>query len=85
VTDGCDCGRSVTSVDHNEGYRAPEFVPGLILFGTDGGNEAYAFDATDPALPVVRVPFIPLDRTEAIRVSDTFVELLEAIERGDAI
>ncbi len=28
----------------NEGYEVDRYVPGLVLFGTDGGMEAYGFE-----------------------------------------
>lgn len=35
-----------------------EGAPGLFLFGSDGGGEAFAFEARSAPPPVVAVPFI---------------------------
>jgi hypothetical protein len=63
----------------NEGYKVAEFAPGLFLFGSDGGGEAFAFDRKQPGLPVVMVPFIPLDRREAVELAPTFDAFLEKL------
>jgi hypothetical protein len=49
-------------ISATEGYHVSEFAPGLLLFGSDGGNEAYAFDRQDPRWPIVSVPLVGLSR-----------------------
>lgn len=59
----------------NEGYKADEFFPGLILFGSDGGGEAYAFDKKEN-MSIVNPPFI--GSSEDIRkCGKTFTEFLQ--------
>ncbi|MBA3425736.1 MAG: hypothetical protein ACR2HO_11525 [Rubrobacteraceae bacterium] len=58
-----------------------EFAPGLMLFGTDGGLEAYGFDTRDGRISVVTIPFVPMDWREAIPCGRTFTELLERLRR----
>lgn len=58
----------------NEQYHIDEFAPHLLLFGSDGGGEAFAFDRrTDPAT-IVRAPFVGLD--EEVRYGARFDEFL---------
>jgi hypothetical protein len=68
----------------NEAYAVSEFYPGLTIFGSNGGGEAYAFkDGTPPS--VVRVPFIPLSPALAVSVGGSFSELIHALnEEGEA-
>ncbi|MBI5653893.1 MAG: SMI1/KNR4 family protein [Chloroflexi bacterium] len=61
----------------NEAYAVNEFVPGLLLFGSNGGGMAYAFDTRSQDMPIVEVPFIPMDLKEANVCGRTFLEFLE--------
>ncbi|MBN8781337.1 SMI1/KNR4 family protein [Thiobacillus sp.] len=60
----------------NRGYRVEEFAPGLLLFGSDGGDEAFAFDLRDSSMPIVEVPFIGVSLDEARPLAATFTEML---------
>lgn len=65
----------------NSGYAVDEFAPGLVLFGTDGGDTGYAFDSRDPASPVVEVPLMGMDLEEVKEIAgtlDAFFEVLTA-------
>jgi hypothetical protein len=53
----------------NAGYKVPEAPPELLLFGSSGAGEAFAFDTrTAPPLIVV-VPFVGLDWSDAIVIA----------------
>jgi hypothetical protein len=58
------------------------YAPGLILFGSNGGGEAYGFD-TRPSdgMPVVKVPFIGMALEYANVEAPTFTEFLEKLAR----
>lgn len=64
-------------INLNEGYRVREFAPGLLLFGSDGGGEAFAFDLRDMAMPIVGVPFVGMSLEEAKPLAPTFTEFLK--------
>ena len=68
----------------NEGYEVDLNVPGLVLFGTDGGMEAYGFDTEGEEPRVVMIPFVPMERGAAIPCGRTFTEFLENLRRGDS-
>lgn len=53
-----------------------EHAPGLLLFGSDGGGEALAFDTACEGLPVVSVPFVGMDRDLTRTLAASFDELL---------
>jgi hypothetical protein len=66
----------------NAGYGVAQFAPGLLLFGTDGGGEAFAFDTQAHPWTVVRVPFIGMgDPQCAMPLGRSFREFLENIAR----
>src|SRR5438876_10095853 len=45
-------------VELNNAYQVEEYAPGLLIFGSNGGGEAYAFDTLASAMPIVSVPFV---------------------------
>lgn len=63
--------------DFNEGYQVQVYAPGLVLFGSSGGGEAFGFDLRGPLLSVVEIPFVGMDWTYANRVSGSFRGFLE--------
>jgi hypothetical protein len=60
----------------NRDYQVEQYAPGILLFASSGGGEAFAFDKRDAAWPIVQVPFIGLDLRYANRVANSFNELL---------
>ncbi len=65
----------------NEAYAVTEFAPGLILFGSDGGDLAYAFDTRRESIRVVAVPFIGMDLKTINDCADSFIGFLEYLNR----
>ena len=63
-------------VDNQRNYAVDELAPGLVLFGSDGGGTAYAFDKRSSAVEIVEVPFIPLSLEEARPVGRSFESFL---------
>ncbi|MDB5407355.1 MAG: hypothetical protein JWL84_2267 [Rhodospirillales bacterium] len=64
----------------NHAYGLAQYVPGIFLIGSNGGGEAYAFDSHDASMPVLRIPFICIDRGEAELVSTSSTDLSSASE-----
>src|SRR4051794_21095359 len=58
----------------NREYEVEEYAPGVLLFGSNGGGEGYGFDTQDKDMPVVRVPFIGMERRYMAFVAPTFTE-----------
>ena len=56
-----------------------EFAPGLLLFGSDGSGDAFAFDMRGPGMPIVRVPFVGMDLSEVEAIAGDFVEFLQKL------
>ncbi len=60
----------------NEAYAVKEFAPGLVLFGSDGGDTGYAFDTRGATPVIVDVPFIGMSLEEARPRGRSLRELL---------
>lgn len=60
----------------NKEYEVEDYAPGLILIGSSGGGEGYAFDTRITPWGVVSVPFIGMDLRHAILIGRSFSELL---------
>jgi hypothetical protein len=64
----------------NKSYQIQEFVPGFLIFGSDGGGEAYAFNIRD-AMRVVRIPFVGMDTTTVEPLASNFTEFIEYLSK----
>ncbi|WP_426303948.1 SMI1/KNR4 family protein [Acidovorax facilis] len=63
----------------NNEYQVKDYAPGLVLFGSDGGGEGYAFDTRTIPAPIVRVPFIGMDLAYIRPMADSFSEFLNKL------
>lgn len=63
--------RSLISL--NEAYNVKEFIADIIIFGSDGGEEAYAFDISGQQLQIVKLPFIGMGYVEKEKLADKFM------------
>ncbi len=64
----------------NQAYQVSSFAPGLVVFGSDGGGEAFGFDIRQKPLEIVQIPFIPMDFQYAEALGRSFLEFLHALE-----
>jgi hypothetical protein len=70
--------------DFNREYEVETYAPGILVFASSGGGEAYGFDTEDPAMPIVRIPFIGMDRQYAILVARDLPDLFARLgDRND--
>jgi hypothetical protein len=66
----------------NREYQVHEYAPGLLLFASSGGGEAFAFDLRPgEGQAVVSVPFVGVDLSEIWRLGETFDGFLEQLAR----
>ena len=61
----------------NAAYEVQTYAPGLLIFGSDGGGEAYGFDTRSTPWTIVRMPFIGMEWSMATQIASTFDEFLE--------
>ena len=71
--------RTYEVLARNRSYDPP---PGLVLFGSDGGDQALAFDTRGGDGRVVFVPFNAMATAEPVDCGGSFVGLLERIADG---
>jgi SMI1 / KNR4 family (SUKH-1) len=66
----------------NKAYQVEEYSPGFFTFGSDGGGEAYAFDARTSAMPIVSIPFVGMELSLARMMTPSFDGFLEALSQA---
>ena len=71
--------RAEELADMNLAYQVEEYAPGLLLIGSDGGGEAFAFDTRTSPWPVVKVPFVGMDVRYVKILGQSFDEFLHAL------
>jgi hypothetical protein len=70
-------------IQFNKEYHVDESAPGLFLFGSSGGGEAFAFDTRSASPPIVAVPFIVLNLDDAIAIAPNFNSFLQHLYRSE--
>lgn len=65
--------------EYNESYQVNQYAPGLLLFGSDGGGEGFAFDTRTAPPTVVTVPFVGMSLKYAKPVAPSFAAFLEKL------
>jgi hypothetical protein len=71
--------RTEEMLELNRAYSVSERVPGLFLFGSDGGNEAFAFDMRSYPISYVKVTYIPMSPDDIIYMANDFASFLEIL------
>lgn len=74
--------RAEELIETNRSYQVQEYAPGLFLFGSDGGGEAFAFDTHTDAKPIVSVPFVGMGLNEVRPVAANFGEFLQELVKS---
>ncbi|WP_256753500.1 SMI1/KNR4 family protein [Mesorhizobium sp. Mes31] len=66
-------------VDFNREYEVEKYAPGILLFASNGGGEAYGFDTHDVEMPIVRIPFIFMERQSAETIARDLADLFATL------
>jgi len=61
----------------NDGYEVSKYAPGLLMFGSNGGGDGFAFDTRTSPYRVMQVPFIGMSAVDEFHVAGSFNELLK--------
>ncbi|WML48521.1 SMI1/KNR4 family protein [Neobacillus sp. PS3-34] len=64
-------------IESNEDYSVPEFAPGLLIIGSDGGGTAYGYDFRQERPKLVEVDFIGMDIENPNYSTDDFFEFMK--------
>lgn len=59
----------------NKAYKVDEYAPGLFIFGSDGGGEAFGFDTREADI-IVQIPFVGMDWKYAKKCGKSFFDFL---------
>jgi cell wall assembly regulator SMI1 len=70
-------------VPFNHDYQVNEYAPGIVLFASSGGGEAFGFDMRSDQLPIVQIPFVGMNVRYAIKVADDFDEFLSKMSNSN--
>jgi hypothetical protein len=65
----------------NQEYEVGLYLPSVVLFGSNGGGEAYGFDTKAFPWQIVRVPFIGMSPELCKRVARSFSEFFANLEK----
>ncbi len=69
-------------LEMNKAYQVAEYAPGLLLFGSNGGGEAFAFDTRKEDRSIVSVPFVGMELTLVRPLGSNFKGFLEELFRS---
>jgi hypothetical protein len=61
----------------NDAYAVSDFVPGVTLVGTDGGDTGYGFRKDRDQLEYVAVPLVGMEPSAITVIGKSFLELVE--------
>ena len=75
--------RAEELAEFNRGYEVEEYAPGILLFGSNGAGEAFAFDTRNNKMSVCRLPFIGMGRSPATELADSFSEFMYLLWESD--
>jgi cell wall assembly regulator SMI1 len=67
----------------NREYEVASYCPGLLLFGSSGGGEAYAFDTRSTPWCVVQVPFVGMDYSLCDVIGSSYSEFIETLSKKE--
>jgi hypothetical protein len=67
----------------NRVYKVQKYAPGFLIFGGNGGGEAYGFDTRTEAWPIVRSPFAGISWTEARPIGESFAAFLKLLYEAE--
>lgn len=72
--------RASEIAQHNRGYAVAEFMPQIVLFGSNGGIDAYGFIRQNAERVVyTRIPFLDLRSAEPEPMGGTLVEFVRRL------
>lgn len=68
-------------VSLNDAYAVSEFIPGVTLLGTDGGDTGYGFRRKGERVEYVAVPLVGMEPGAVVVIGESVEDLLERLTR----
>ena len=65
-------------MDLNTAYQVKEFVADVIIFGSDGAEDAFGFDTSVPTVSIVKLPFIGMGYLPNEKLAGSFEAFLSS-------
>ena len=62
-------------VERNKAYEVAAYAPGIFIFGSSGGGEAYGFDERS-SMTVIQVPFVGMQLSDVEVLAPSFTAFL---------
>ncbi len=62
--------------EFNRDYEVAQYCDGILLFGSNGGGEAFGFDLRAVPYRVVQVPFLGMNHSLIEKIGASFSEFL---------
>ena len=69
----------------NRSYESNKGMPGFLIYGSNGGGEAFGFDVRGPESPILQVPFIGISWSDARPLGASFDEFLQNLYAGNQL
>jgi hypothetical protein len=69
-------------IDRNAAYNVAEFAPGLLLFGTDGGDEGFGYDLRTSFAHIVSIPLTGMRWEDAKIQGEKFSEFWQSLKES---
>jgi hypothetical protein len=63
-------------IELNQAYQVANFVKHIIIFGSDGAEDAFAFDTAGPDPSIIKLPFIGMGHIPNERQAGSFEAFL---------
>jgi hypothetical protein len=70
---------------NNRAYEVTSYAPGLLIFGSNGGGEAFGFDTRDQQWPIVQLPFIGMAWDVAWPMGASFSAFLKRLHETKGV
>ena len=67
-------------IEYNKGNEVQKYMPGFLMFGSDGGGETFTLDCTKTPPAVVLLPAIGFDYESVVPVAGNFLEFLVRLQ-----
>lgn len=66
--------------EFNRDYEVHEYLTDVVLFGSNGGGEAFGFRKSKTRADIVRVPFVGMSPDLCVKAAASFAELVSGVE-----
>lgn len=62
-------------IERNKAYEVEDLAPGIFIFGSSGGGEAYGFDSR-LSMGVIQIPFVGMELSAVEHLAPSFTEFM---------